>query len=196
MPALERGILRWPSHRALLLINRCQLLVLEAFGPSEEPVTLQGNRAMVEARSAVHQAMAAARHPLLPMALGYIHLAQGLQGLPGAGDRACVLVEPVFKTFPSGASPRFALAVALRLRGRPGDLARALGLLDDAQETARLDPEWGVYRAMILAAMGRMEEATRQREKALARQPLLAGHPVWAIWPRGSERGVGNHPGP
>jgi hypothetical protein len=128
--------------------------------------------------------MATVKHPLPRLMNGYLQLAQGLAGVPGTGARALALVEPIFKTSPDIGTSRLCVVLALRLRGQPTDLSRALTLINHPGPSDSLDPEWGVFRAVVLAAMGRLDEANRERAEVLARQPLLAKHPVWAVWPR------------
>lgn len=190
LPAMERGLLRWPSYRAMLLIIRSKLMTLWACGRVDGRPTILGAGVRAKATVAVDQAMAAVNHPSPRLMKCYLHLAEGLAGLPGAGERALVLVEPIFKTSPDIGTSRYCLVLALRFRGRPGDLPRALMLINHPGAAGALDPEWGAFRAVVLAAMGRMDEANRQRAEVLARQPLLAKYPVWAAWPKTQA----NHP--
>ena len=184
LPALERGILRWPSYRAMLLIIRSRLLTLWASGRVDGRPTILEAGVKAKATAAVDQAMATVKHPLPRLMNGYLQLAQGLAGVPGTGARALALVEPIFKTSPDIGTSRLCVVLALRLRGQPTDLSRALTLINHPGPSDSLDPEWGVFRAVVLAAMGRLDEANRERAEVLARQPLLAKHPVWAVWPR------------
>jgi Flp pilus assembly protein TadD len=87
-------------------------------------------------------------------------------------------LEKVVRANIAASSTNVSMIRALRIRRGPGDLTRAMTLLERQRQAEPTDPDLMLFQAVLLKDLGRDVEAAAWRQKALGVQPLLAGHPV------------------
>lgn len=176
-PILAAGLKRWPGQ-TLLLYYEAWLRGLRLFDRAN------GHR-VAEDPTQCREALAAftrAEKEMKPRGVleirGWIELAMAEAGVPGQAAKACATFQGVCDRNPTSRDPRLGLVRALRLRGRAGDLDRAWAHLESLVNKAKEDGELLAHQSVLLADRGKKAEALQARARALALQPLLAGHPI------------------
>lgn len=178
-PVLAAGLKRWPDQ-PLLLYYEAWLRGLQLYDRpngrrvAEDPVQCQ------EALAAFTRAERAMKVPGVLEIRAWIQLARAEAGILGAAEKARADFQDVCDRNPTSRDPRLGLVRALRLRGRAGDRDRAWTQLESLVDKNKEDGELLVHQAVLLADMGKAAESTKARTRALALQPLLAGHPLLA----------------
>ncbi len=179
-PTLTAGLQRWPKQ-PLLHYYVAWLKAMQLFDhPGGSSLARDPSQAR-EALAAYDRAFKVMANPGVREIRAWIHLARAEAGVGGAATLACADFEDVVRRDPGSKDPQLGWARALRLRGRPGDLERAWEVLERMEGGAKADPEAQLTQALILADRGKAEAAATLRAGALARQPLLKGHPVMAL---------------
>jgi len=177
LPVADEAIRRTPEQ-PLLKAYRAAIYMYSLFGQVQgRPMALDPER-----RKAAHRAMdeatSASRHPALLETRGMLWLAEAEAGIHPSADKAVRDFEAAVRAKAAVSSTFVSMIRALRIRRGPGDLARAMALLEKQRLGESADPELMLYQAVLLKDLGRDAEAASWRGKALVAQPLLAGHPV------------------
>ena len=176
-PVLAAGMKRWPAQ-PLLLYYEAWLRGLQLFDLQDGRRAAEDPARYREALAAYARAEQAMKNPDVLEINGWIHLAMAEAGVPGAAATASAVFLRACDRNPTSRDPRLGLVRALRLRGRAGDLDRAWKHLEALLDKSKEDGELMVHQAVLLADRGKATESAKFRARALALQPLLAGHPL------------------
>ena len=177
LPVAHEAIRRTPNQ-PMLKAYRAALYIFSLFGRVEgRPMALDAVRRNA-AQAAMAEAKAGSRHPALLETQGMLWLAEAEAGLPGAADKALREFEAGRRAKFEYPSTRISAVRALRIRKGPGDLLRALAIIEKERLEAPNDPDLMLFQGVALKDLGRVAEAAPWLAKALAAQPLLAGHPI------------------
>ena len=176
LPGLEAAI---PHYPAVPLLKVCKAQLLTARLQARTPGTMLDPSQVEAAGRAVSAMEAALKHPAVGEIRGWFRLAQAEAGSRGFAKQALADFTEAARGMPVIRSPKMGMVRAYRALGTAVDLDRGLKLNEDLLKTsAAADPEPMLLQAVLLRDLGRAEEAERWRQKALAAQPLLAGHPL------------------
>ena len=176
-PVLDAGLARWPGQ-PLLTYYVAWLRTLRLFDRNQGGPSAADPRLVAEAMAAFDQCRKVMPNPSVLEIRAWIHLARAEAGESAAAARACQDFEFMLRRDPASRDLVLGLARALRRRVGPGDLDRAERLLGTLEGPAREEAEALLVQALLAADQGRVAEAASLKARALARQPLLAGHPL------------------
>ena len=177
LPAANEAVRRMPDQ-PMLKAYRASLFVFSMAGRVNGRFMALDPGRRRAAHRAMEEAMAASRHPAVLQARGLLWLAEAEAGFQASADKSIRDFEGVIHSKASQASNEVSLVRALRIRRAPGDLKRAMALIETLRKEEPADPDLMLYQAILLKDLGRHAEAWTWRQKALASQPLLAGHPM------------------
>ena len=181
-PLLAAGLQRWPDQ-PLLLYYSAWLRGLRLFDRQGEHRAAADPIKCREAMAAFVKAGKAMKTGGALEIRAWIELAMAESGVARQAEQACVTFEGVCARNPTSRDPRLGLVRALRLRGRAGDRERAWAQLESLLDKAKDDGELLAHQAVLLADRGKDAESAKVRARALALQPLLAGHPLLTMKP-------------
>ena len=180
LPVADEAVRRTPDQ-PMLKAYRAAIYIYSMFGQVQgRPMALDPERRKA-AHRAMNEAMAASSHPTLLETRGLLWLAEAEAGIHPSADKALRDFEAMVRAKATFSSTGVSIIRALRVRRGPGDLARAMTMLEKQRQEEPRDPDLMLYQAVLLKDLGRDSEAATWRAKALAAQPLLAGHPVLVV---------------
>jgi len=175
LPGLETSIPRYPNV-PLLKVCRAQLLTARL---AARPAGTRLDPAQVKAAGeAVVSMQAALKHPAVAELRGCFRLVQAEAGARALATSALADFEEAERGMPAYRSPKVGIIRSLKVLGTPKDLGRALTICEALVAKSPMDPEPLLLKALLLKDLGRGPEAAQWQAKALAAQPLLAGHPL------------------
>lgn len=178
LPVADEAVRRSPEQ-PMLKAYRAAIYVFSMAGRVQgRSMALDPERRRA-AHRAVDEAIVATRHPALIETRGLLWLIEAEAGIHASADKAVKDLEKVVRAKIAASSTNVSMIRALRVRRGPGDLSRAMSLLEKQRQTEPTDPDLMLFQAVLLKDLGRDAEAAAWRQKALGVQPLLAGHPVF-----------------
>lgn len=176
-PALKTGLDRWPGQ-PLLTYYEAWLRALRLFDREGSSPAARDPKLSREAAEVFERCRKVMRNPGVVEIRAWTHLARAEAGLPGAAARARADFEFILQIDKGSRDPLLGLVRALRQEGSRTGAERSLALLDGLDGFAKEEAEVMLVRATVLGDLGRPAEAEALKARALARQPLLAGHPL------------------
>jgi serine/threonine-protein kinase len=178
LPVADEAIRRTPEQ-PMLKAYRAAIYVFSLAGQVQgRPMALDPERRKA-AHRAVDEAIVATRHPALIETRGLLWLVEAEAGIHASADKAVKDLETVVRANIAASSTNVSMIRALRIRRGPGDLTRAMALLEKQRQAEPTDPDLMLFQAVLLKDLGRDAEAGVWRQRALGVQPLLVGHPVY-----------------